>query len=89
MCSPACGLLYFSLAGLLKGHPAECQTEIQENVKARKFQRTMMRTDVVKVKIKWVSFRQNIPSGLWEVLLCQTCIRVFSDDGSSVWQQIN
>jgi len=52
MCSPACGLLYFSLAGLLKGHPAECQTEIQENVKARKFQRTMMRTDVVKVKIK-------------------------------------
>lgn len=34
VCSPPGGrLLYFSLAGLLKGHPVECQVEIKQNVK--------------------------------------------------------
>lgn len=83
MFSPAGGLLCFSLSGLLKCHPAECQIEIQQNVKARKVQRATMKIDVVKAKIKCVSFRQNIPTGLWDVLPCQACIGVFSDDGSS------
>lgn len=34
-----------------------------------------------------VSFRQNIPTGLWEVLQCQVCFGFFSDDGSSIEQQ--
>lgn len=58
--------------------------EIQKNVKARKLQRATMRIDVVKVKIKRASFRQNFPTGLWEVLPCQACIGAFSDDVSSI-----
>lgn len=70
MCSPADALLYFSLAGLLKGHSTECQIEIQQNVKVRKLQSTTMRTDTVNTKIKYVSFRKSIPASYWEVLPC-------------------